>query len=500
MLISVLHGHSNVAKGIKSSAIGGGSAKDSELHAFGSLARKKDNDDSLRSAEEDAPLLAEPSSSRHHVTADAFDDATAEAGNVRPRAEQRRVEDWRADVRILLICFSISGSLTLLTYFIPDLRNLPIFGNTAAITWLWTLNPSLAYVGQGIIMGPATTAHMLLGAVVGWGVLSPLAKFRGWAPGPVGDWEKGSKGWIVWVSLAVMLADAIISLANIAYREIRDPVAEAVKAFWRRLALSNRHLGKRRRRRRRVFSGDAEDDGDDGDRLLAEREGSFSRSSSTSSSSSSSSFNAAEDDELEDAAKASLLPAQRDAPASQQIGARTVTFGLLASIVFCIATIHIVFGNLVPLYATVASVAMALPLSVMGVRALGETDLNPVSGISKLTQLCFALIVPQSNRSSVLINLIAGAVVSSSWPMLDHDSRSRLTNSPQTVRGRRPPGWRHDAGPEDRPSSWCGAKGTVLGPGHRRYGRGRCERPYLRPVYVVRAWFSTLILHKLKLT
>lgn len=46
----------------------------------------------------------------------------------------------------------------------------------------------------------------------------------------------------------------------------------------------------------------------------------------------------------------------------------------------------------------------------MGVRALGETDLNPVSGISKIAQLFFALIIPQTHKASVLINLIAGAV------------------------------------------------------------------------------------------
>jgi len=56
------------------------------------------------------------------------------------------------------------------------------------------------------------------------------------------------------------------------------------------------------------------------------------------------------------------------------------------------------------------AVLMALILSIMGVRALGETDLNPVSGISKLAQLFFALIIPQSNKNSVLINLVAGAV------------------------------------------------------------------------------------------
>ncbi len=44
---------------------------------------------------------------------------------------------------------------------------------------------------------------MLLGAVVGWGILSPLAKYQGWAPGPVDDWLTGSRGWLVWTSLAM---------------------------------------------------------------------------------------------------------------------------------------------------------------------------------------------------------------------------------------------------------------------------------------------------------
>lgn len=99
-----------------------------------------------------------------------------------------------------------------------------------------------------------------------------------------------------------------------------------------------------------------------------------------------------------------------DAPASQLISTRTVLLGLALSIAFCVLCTHLVFGALIPLYATVAAVLMALVLSIMGVRALGETDLNPVSGISKLAQLFFALVVPQSHPTSVLINLIAGAI------------------------------------------------------------------------------------------
>lgn len=86
---------------------------------------------------------------------DAVDTATLEQGS------ELQNQQWKANVRLLLICFLVSGLYTFATYFFPMLRDLPIFGATAASTWLWTLNPSLAYVGQGIVMGPATTLHMV---------------------------------------------------------------------------------------------------------------------------------------------------------------------------------------------------------------------------------------------------------------------------------------------------------------------------------------------------
>lgn len=281
---------------------------------------------------------------------------------------------WKRNLRLLLVCFLVSGFFTFATYFLPVLRNIPVFGSVAASTWLWTLNPSLAYVGQGIIMGPATTLHMLLGAVVGWGMLSPLAKYRGWAPAPVEDWEHGSKGWIVWISLAIMLADSIVSLGYLALRstarflpQMRNVLGAVLPARLRGQIGGRGHSG--------YTSVAGNDD------------------------------NTSPDSEL-DNEKTEL-----DAPEDQQISDRLVWVGLALSIVFCIGCIHIVFGDLVPLYATVTAVFMALVLSIMGVRALGETDLNPVSGISKLAQLFFAFIIPQSNKSSVLINLVAGAVV-----------------------------------------------------------------------------------------
>lgn len=290
--------------------------------------------------------------------------------------------DWAGNMRLLLMCFVGSGFFTLMTYFFPILRNLPVFGSVAAHTWLWSFNPSLAYVGQGIIMGTETTLHMMLGAVVGWGILSPLAKSRGWAPGDVDDWERGSKGWIIWISLAIMLVDGVVSLAYVAFRPVLSTDLSAVVSSLRQSVDEHGIKGLWQKPSHNYSL------------LLNDEAGPTSYTYETMARNHSS-------EPLQD---------HDDAPPEERISNTFVSVSLVASIALCILTIHLVFGDLVPLYATTVAVFMALVLSIMGVRALGETDLNPVSGISKLAQLFFAVIIPQSHKSSVLINLIAGAV------------------------------------------------------------------------------------------
>jgi hypothetical protein len=63
--------------------------------------------------------------------------------------------------------------------------------------------------------------------LVGWGILSPLSKLSGWAPGPTGDMTDGARGWILWTSLATMCADSVVSLLPIVYEYFVD-------GFWRR--------------------------------------------------------------------------------------------------------------------------------------------------------------------------------------------------------------------------------------------------------------------------
>ena len=214
-------------------------------------------------------------------------------------------------------------------------------------------------------MGPATTLHMCLGSIVGWGILSPLAKSKAWAPGPVEDWDTGSKGWIVWVSLSIMLADSFVNLGFLLLR----PLIHHFPSYFETL--------KERYRQGRLNRGDYT--------ALTPRSASDSKALRIKES------------------------AEPDAPAHQLVSKKIVFFLLVVSILICTFAIRYVFPP-VPYGAIIISILLALLLSIMGVRALGETDLNPVSGISKITQLIFALVIPASNANAIIINLVAGAV------------------------------------------------------------------------------------------
>jgi uncharacterized oligopeptide transporter (OPT) family protein len=212
-------------------------------------------------------------------------------------------------------------------------------------------------------MGLPTTLSMLLGCVVGWGILSPIAHFAGWAPGPVDDWKDGSKGWILWISLAVMIAESFVSLSIVSIRSI-------VKAF----------------RPKRQFN--------------------------LTSSVQETNTRAAEEEivsELDESAGVQHVEEEEedDAPPDQLVSPIITVTGLLLSTVLCLGSVAYVFGtDLLPLHITFIAVLLAMILSVLGVRALGETDLNPVSGLGKISQVCFAAIMP----GGIVANLVAGGI------------------------------------------------------------------------------------------
>ena len=205
-------------------------------------------------------------------------------------------------------------------------------------------------------MGPATTMHMLFGALIGWGVLSPLAKARGWAPGPVSDWETGSKGWIVWVSLAIMLADSVVNIGWLALRPIIQNGAN-----WRAQITDAVHQP-------------------DWCGLFSSR-GAYSRIDQPGHSSTLQQIRSSAErpSSGQEAPKHPKDLPEPDAPPEQQISNRITYLGFLVSVIFCIVAVHIAIPSTIPLWTTIVAILFSLVLSLMGIRALGETDLNPVS-------------------------------------------------------------------------------------------------------------------------
>lgn len=161
---------------------------------------------------------------------------------------------------------------------------------------------------------------------------------------PVDDWETGSKGWIVWISLSIMLADAVISLGYIVCRPIMMYGGDYAREAWNSI-LKTGGL-KSSKGYTPIFEG--------GESI---RRGSREIPLA---------FNIAEEEEKDSA--------ELDAAPEHLVSNRIVSIGLVISIVFCIFGIRVVFGDLIPIYLIVLAVLFALVLSIMGVRALGETD------------------------------------------------------------------------------------------------------------------------------
>ncbi|RMZ15707.1 hypothetical protein D0860_01493 [Hortaea werneckii] len=375
---------SGTATALMIGVLHGGEKRGAEGEGEGQAARQRKTPRPDGGDEESQALMGDAAEDSRHST-DGTRDECGDDG--RSTAAKK---DWKKQIRLLTYSFGLSGGYTLLSYFLPQIHSIPFLGTYLARKWLWSLNPSPAYVGQGIIMGPATTIHMLIGAIIGWAILSPLAKYRGWASGDVGDWNTGSKGWIVWVSLAIMLADAIVSLGWLVLR----PIIGYTRSHGPTLVYGVKQKGLGRHLRELITNPRSRGYSPVNltDPLTS------SNTSYTQDTGQHKSGTTHEDEE------------EYDAPPHQLIGIKTTLLGLALSLGFCLFAVQFSFAGIIPLGLTTLGLGLALLLSIMGVRALGETDLNPVSGISKLTQLIFALVTPSHSKNAVTINLIAGAI------------------------------------------------------------------------------------------
>lgn len=200
---------------------------------------------------------------------------------------------------------------------------------------------------------------MLTGAIVGWGILSPYAKHQGWAPGEVDDWATGSRGWIIWISLASLFADASVKLSWFLLRPFwRDYIASGfirtqLTASWE----NNVQHQPPQPLESQYTPVPVEMDGD-----LNPFQTNLTQGTSWSSNRHSVSH--------EEINNSSEGPA-----------ARVLVLGFLVSIIICTLAVHLIFGNFIPWYYTLLAIAISLPMAIVGIRSIAETDYNPESAL-----------------------------------------------------------------------------------------------------------------------
>ncbi|GAA5992889.1 hypothetical protein JCM10908_001392 [Rhodotorula pacifica] len=269
----------------------------------------------------------------------------------------------------LLLSFSVSASYTLLSLAMPVIYAVPVFDifiRRAAHDWLWWFTPSFSYIGQGIIMGPETVLSMNAGMLCGWAFLSPLSKHLGWAPGPVSSSANGARGWILWPALAIMMAESILSVSFVAAQALKPVLARTAE----RAKAGNLFV----RAERDALDSDDEDE---------------------------------EEDEAMSISGLRLGAGRPVARADEEPSTQVVLVGAALSCISCVLFVSAVFGeDGIKWWATVIALILASAFAILGVRALGTTDLNPVSAIGKISQLLFVVVQP----GNVVANLVAGGI------------------------------------------------------------------------------------------
>ncbi|KAF2802484.1 uncharacterized protein BDZ99DRAFT_527510 [Mytilinidion resinicola] len=311
-------------------------------------------------------------------------DSVLHSGNTRSEESENSNIDNRSNPRMYsgLVSFIISGLTALLTYFVPDLQTLPIFGTKIARMWAWSVDISPAYLGFGMIMHPLTTAHMLLGAVIGWAFLSPLAKSKGWASGRVEDWDDGSQGWNIWVALGVILGDTLIGIVWVIFGLLRD--------------------------------------GDYGGGLFEQLRSRFTQAHSKAKAASFSLFGARNRHSTPDE-RTLLLPPDldslhklhandRNSSADDALSNISAVLWLVGVTVLCVLIAWYLFGDLLPIWEISLSIILIFPLGIASIRSMGETDNALASILGKIPQFLFAVFIPKSNPNATIISLLVGGI------------------------------------------------------------------------------------------
>jgi uncharacterized oligopeptide transporter (OPT) family protein len=106
--------------------------------------------------------------------------------------------------------------------------------------------------------------------------------------------------------------------------------------------------------------------------------------------------------------------------------------GSLLCAVALVVVQHTMLG--MPIWMTVVAMLLSVPLMLVGIRVLGETNWGPISTMANLTQALFGVIAPGDLRASMVSSGITGAVAAESEGLMqDYKVGSMIGSTPRVL-------------------------------------------------------------------
>ncbi|KAF2810564.1 uncharacterized protein BDZ99DRAFT_386590, partial [Mytilinidion resinicola] len=307
------------------------------------------------------------------------------------KADEYANFDQSIGIRAMMTAFTGSSLFTLLSYFIPIMTNLPVFGQSLADNWAWSFNLSPAYFGFGMIIKPAINVAILIGCIFGWAILSPIAYHKGWAPGPVRDWNTGSQGWILWIGIGFILGDSAVGLGWLVSKPIFSSILRC------RVWLSAKHFSNG---------------------LPNERTPLLQLVHSTT----------------DENSTGNQKPSRDDVWPQKSRNTALLTSCLYPLIfIVCAVSLYRIFPRALPILAIVVVMIIVLPASFISMRCFGQVDSAGLVAISRTAQCILRLFIPPSVSGHIMYNIAMGGVVEAgAWQASQHMAWSKTAHMTRT--------------------------------------------------------------------
>ena len=129
---------------------------------------------------------------------------------------------------------------------------------------------------------------------------------------------------------------------------------------------------------------------------------------------------------------ASTFRSLAGAGASEDLPLRWVWIGSLISAAFLVIVQRRYFGT--PIWHSLLAIALAMPLALVALRVLGETNWGPISAMTNLTQAMFGAIAPGDLRANMVSSGITAAVAAESEGLMqDFRTGAMIRSTPRVL-------------------------------------------------------------------